>query len=364
MVLLRLVRPLIGPISTLVALACGGGDLVIPSDGGGGTGTGGAAGPSASRSAVSADPASIQLGTGVSTITVRVLDGTGAPVSGATVVLESPGSDNILTQPSGPTGSDGLATGTLSAAAVGTTVISATVNDTVRLRQTAAITVTAVPGMGTRLESVEGDAQTAPAGTPVTVRPAVRVTDERGDPVPGVAVSFTVTGGGGTVDGADGSTDADGVASAGDWTLGPALGTNTLEARAGTTSGSPVVFTAEGVSGTEVDHFVFRVQPHDVDEDESFSVEVAMVDAAGAVLPQSGIVIYLGLFADRNDGPSNDRLQGERFRETVAGVAVFDGLRISKKGNHYRLRALTDGLPGLGVPGPTPYLYSDPFDVR
>ena len=214
-----------------------------------------------------------------------------------------------------------------------------------------------------RIELVDGNDQSSTAGSLVPVRPAVKVTDAGGEPVADVEVTFAVTGGGGTVEGTSVRTDADGIARAESWRLGPTPGTNTLEARAGSLEGSPVVFTAEGTAGAGVDHFVFRLQPHDVDVGEQFRVEVAMVDAVGNVVDLSGILIYIGLFEQGSDIPVNPRLSGNRFRDTEHGIAVFDGLAINRAGR-YRIRALSDQLPQLGPHGPEPFLFSLVFEVE
>lgn len=75
-----------------------------------------------------------------------------------------------------------------------------------------------------------GDAQSAPVGMAVPVLPAVRLRDERGQPRAGVQVTFTVTAGGGAVDGAVASTGADGVARPQGWRLGAMPGAQTLTA--------------------------------------------------------------------------------------------------------------------------------------
>ncbi len=348
---MRFPRPFALTLATLAAAGCAGGDLVLPS---------GVDGPSAGRSALSAAPASIEAGSATSAIAVTVRDGDGNPVEGATVTLQATGGGNTLTQPSGPTGPNGLATGTFRSSEPGMKTISATVNGSVQVSETAAVTVTSAPV--TSVEPIEGDNQIGPAGTALPLRPAVRVIDDQGQPVAGAGVAFVVTGGGGSVNGDLQTTNAEGIARSGGWTLGASPGTNTLEARAGSAQGSPVVFHAEGVaSGGSVDHFVFRVQPPDAGEDEFFTVEVAMVDDDGEVVPLSGIEIYLGLFRDGEDEPSNDRLQGDRFQDTEDGIAVFT-VAVSREGR-YRLRALSDELPALGPHGPEPYLFSDPFDV-
>jgi hypothetical protein len=215
--------------------------------------------PSASRSTISAEPASIEAGAGTSTITVTVRDEADDPVEGATVALEATGGGTTLTQPSGVTGSDGVATGALQGTTPGEKVVSATVNGSVGLSRTVLVTVTS-----------------APVG--------------------------------------------------------------------------------------EIDRLMFLVPPRDVEESETFSVEVALVDAGGDVVPLSGIVVYVGLFPDGKDVPNNRFVRGERFESTEDGIAVFD-LAIEKKGR-YRLRALTDDLPELGPRGPEPHLFSDLFEVE
>jgi hypothetical protein len=90
-------------------------------------------------------PASIAAGTEQSTITVTVRDGQGAPIAGAAVTLSATGGGNLLTQPPGPTGDDGVATGTLRSVVPGTKVVGAVVNGTVELAQTAEVVVTLVP---------------------------------------------------------------------------------------------------------------------------------------------------------------------------------------------------------------------------
>ena len=214
-----------------------------------------------------------------------------------------------------------------------------------------------------RVEPIEGNGQTAPAGTEVPTRPAVRVLDEEGEPVQGFDVTFAVTAGDGSVSDAEQTTNGDGIARVGAWTLGATPGTNTLEARAGGLVGSPVVFTAEGTgTGTGVDRLVFLVSPGDVSVSETFHVEAALVDAAGDLVPLSGVVIYVALIREGQDTPSNGLLRGDRFQATENGVADFD-LAVLREGR-YRLRALTDDLPGFGPGGPEPHLFSGVFEVE
>jgi hypothetical protein len=247
-------------VNAVRASIAGAGFVTFTAVGTSGDGGGGGSAPSASSSTISADPTSITAGTGTTTITVTVLDEQGSPVEGATVSLQASGAGNTLTQPSGTTGPDGTTSGTLSGATAGTIIVSATVNGSVLLSQTAEVTVTEAPR-------------------------------------------------------------------------------------------------------AKVDHFAFRLQPHDVHEDERFLVEVALSDADGNVVPLNGILMYVGLFVEGGDVPVNKRLLGNRFRATEDGVAVFDDLGVTKEGR-YQLRVLSDQLPELGPHGPEPYLFSLPFNVE
>lgn len=98
-----------------------------------------------------------------------------------------------------------------------------------------------------------GDAQEAFAGSAVPVAPAVTVTEAGAGPVAGVPVTFQVTSGGGSVTPATPiNTDGQGTAAVTSWTLGTALGTNTLSASAAGVTGSPVVFTATALAGAMI----------------------------------------------------------------------------------------------------------------
>jgi hypothetical protein len=99
------------------------------------------------------------------------------------------------------------------------------------------------------VNKIAGDSQTGLAGFPVNVPPAVQLRDTTGSPVAGKSVSFTVTGGGGGISGANAITDAFGVARVGSWSLTP--GANALTATVLDTAailGNPATFTAIGAS--------------------------------------------------------------------------------------------------------------------
>lgn len=106
-------------------------------------------------------------------------------------------------------------------------------------------------GVATTMAAATSASQAGIAGEAVAAPPAVRVTDEGGNPVAGVTVTFAVTSGGGSVAGATPVSGSDGIATLGSWTLGPAAGTNTVTAAAAGLGGSPLTFIAiAGARGT------------------------------------------------------------------------------------------------------------------
>ena len=70
------------------------------------------------------------------------------------------------------------------------------------------------------MTSNAGNGQTVHVGTAVAVPPSVLVTDANNNPVSGVAVTFAVASGNGSITGASATTDASGIATVGSWTLG------------------------------------------------------------------------------------------------------------------------------------------------
>src|SRR5438093_245815 len=104
-----------------------------------------------------------------------------------------------------------------------------------------------VAGPATALLATAGDLQSAVVGAVVGTAPAVRAQDQFGNAVPGAAVTFGVSGGGGSVSRPAQLTNAVGIATVGGWTLGTVSGANALTATlAGLT---PVTFTATGLAG-------------------------------------------------------------------------------------------------------------------
>jgi hypothetical protein len=111
-----------------------------------------------------------------------VRDGQGDPIAGATVTLAATGLGNVLTQPSGPTGEDGVAEGSLQAITPGTKVISAVVSGDITIDETATIEVVVTP-TADRLVFLVQPTDTEKDET-ISPAVAVAIVDDDGDVVP------------------------------------------------------------------------------------------------------------------------------------------------------------------------------------
>jgi adhesin/invasin len=231
----------ITPLIALLAMglaACGGEDLVLPSEG---------------------EPASIALlqGDGQTgrvgemlpqPIILQVSDGTGRPVAGATVVVEldgaEPDPDTVVTE------ADGRATVAVQLGpSVGSSqgVARVVVPDNQAPVQVA-FTVTAVAASANGLILESGNEQTAPAGTPLLQPLVVRVADAFGNPISGVTITWSPVGGGSVSEGTT-MSDAAGLASV-TRTLGSTAGPQSTLASSEGLSGSPVTFLHTATSGS------------------------------------------------------------------------------------------------------------------
>ena len=172
---------------------------------------------------------------------VLVRDQDNVPMSGVSVSFQVTAGNGAATPATVTTGGNGVAqlsSWTLGGAP-GTNVLTATA---------AGLPAVTFNATGVRaaisVQATTATTQEAPVGTNVGDPPAVIVRDGQGLAMEGVTVSFAVTGGGGSVTPVSVVTDADGIAQATSWTLGPGAGQNTLTA---TVAGlTPVAFGATG----------------------------------------------------------------------------------------------------------------------
>jgi len=225
-------------VADALLLACGGDDNP------------GGPGPAESHLAFTVQPSATTAGHLITpAVQVTVEDAAGKPVTGGTaaVTLSLTGSVATLNGQTTRTASNGVAlfSDLSTTKSFDTYFLKATAPD---MNEATSLAFAVLPGPATGIAIHSGDAQVAPQRSAVFLPPSVLATDQFGNPVPGVSVAFEVASGGGTVDGAQATTNADGVAAVKSWTLGSSPGPNTLRATSGTLTGSPVTFTATAVA--------------------------------------------------------------------------------------------------------------------
>jgi adhesin/invasin len=206
----------------------------------------GAAGPAMTLVKAGGDAQSSAAGVPVSTKpSVKATDSFGNAASGVPVTFAAASGGGSISAGSQTTGADGTATvgGWTLGQLVGANTLTATAAGLSGSPLT--FTATGTAGPIASLLKVAGDSQSAVIGTALLIAPSVRAADQFGNLIASQSVAFAVGTGGGAIAGATASTGANGVATVGSWTLGPAIGANTLNATASTFT---IVFTATGLA--------------------------------------------------------------------------------------------------------------------
>lgn len=181
---------------------------------------------------------------------VLVTDQFANPVTGQAVTFAVGSGGGSITGGAAVSGPDGTATvgsWTLGSA-VGANTLTASAAGLVG--SPISFTASGIAGVASQISINGGNGQSAVAGQPVVVAPSALVRDAFGNPVSGVAVTFAVATGGGSVSGGAQTTNASGVATLGSWTLGTTSGANTLSVTSTGLTGSPLTVTATGTPGT------------------------------------------------------------------------------------------------------------------
>jgi hypothetical protein len=189
-------------------------------------------------------PATVAATVGSSVaVTVRVTNARGGAVANASVSFAAGAGSGSVAPATVLTDAGGQASSTWRlGTAPGTQSVAASVSSSLRVTFTAAAT----PG---RARSVALQGQAPPAvvaGSDVVPPPVFVVRDGHGNPVPGVAVTFSLRIGNGSFEPASAMTDGQGLAAVGRWTLGTTAGANTLVAEVA--SVPPATVTVNGTA--------------------------------------------------------------------------------------------------------------------
>jgi adhesin/invasin len=177
---------------------------------------------------------------------VRLVDAFENPVVGTQVAFAVTGGGGIVTGAPATVNAAGIAR--LGSWTLGNTAGPNQVMATFGGLTPVVFDASGVPGPASQVVVTAGANQSAVAGSPVATPPSVAVQDANDNGVVGVAVTFTVAGGGGNVTGANQTTGPTGVATVGSWTLGPAAGPNSLTASAAGVA-TPATIDASGLTG-------------------------------------------------------------------------------------------------------------------
>jgi adhesin/invasin len=219
---------------------------------------------------------------------------------------------------------------------------------------TLSFTSTATPGPADHLELVEGDGQTAAAGTALATNPKVRVVDRYGNPVAGTALTVAILSGGGSVGSPSLTSAADGTAST-TYTLGTSVGAKSLSFAgesalpdlAGTGRAS-ITIGATAVAGP-ADHFVYvsgDVQAGTVGTPLAADYVARVVDRYGNPVGGTAISAVV-LFGNGSVTPSSPTSAEETglvaVRHTLGTILGAQAVRLEGAG-----AALPD-LAGLGT---------------
>lgn len=185
------------------------------------------------------------------------------------------------------------------------------------------------PAVATDIEMLDGDNQTGPVGELLPNPLVVLVTDESGNPVEGVSVTWSAQSG--TVTPATTTTGSNGRASV-QRTLGPDVGPQTTTASASGLTGSPVTFNSVATEGPLPGGLAITTNPPvSALTSEVFDpmVQPAVVLRDGSGNPVAGAQVTASIAS------GGGTLQGTTTATTdVNGIATFGDLGISGTGQH------------------------------
>jgi hypothetical protein len=276
-------------------------------------------------------------------LVVRVTDLQGRPVAQRKVAFVVTGSDGEVAPDTAVTDADGRATVRwILGASQGMQHVEARVVGSTPL--TAPFVASASVGEAESVERLRGDGQVAVAGSTLPESLVVRTLDAAGNPVAGISVAWSVTGGGSvsaatTVTGRDGTT---GVRR----TLGAQVGTQSTAASVSGASGSPITFTATATVGA-AGKLRIEVQPATSAQSGvpfSRQPQVQLIDENASPVARQDVAVTAAL----GSGPAGASLTGSTTAFTNAnGLAVFTDLAISGAGGSYTVTFNSPNVVGV-----------------
>ena len=274
---------------------------------------------------------------------IGLLDSEDQPVPGASVtvaITAGPGTLNGTTTVSTDAAGRAVFTNLAIVGVAGSRTLGFTVAGSALTPLTAPVELRAGPFA--RIDPQQPVAYEEIVNTPVSPAPSVLVTDDNGNPVPGVIVTFTADRDG-AVSPTTLATDEQGIAQVTSWTLGRTADTRyTLSARL--PSGNPVTFIADAKAGA-AGMLEIVVQPSAAAQsgttfDRQPSVQV--LDQLGNPARQAGVTVNVTL----SSGPSGT-LQSAPATTDASGRATFSNLRLTGLVGSYTLAFSAASIAGV-----------------
>ena len=201
----------------------------------------------------------------------------------------------------------------------------------------------------TQIIAQGGSGQTGTAGTQLAQPLVAKVEASDGVGVAGVTVTFAVATGGGTVANPSVVSDANGLAQT-TWKLGPAAGTQSVTASAGTLTNSPLTYTALATAAPATKLVVTTPPSNGTAGAPLAPIGITAEDNNGNIATSFTGPVTLSLGAN----PTGATLGGTLTVNAVGGVATFSDISLSKAAIGYTLIANSGTL--------TP-VTTTPFDI-
>jgi adhesin/invasin len=198
-------------------------------------------------------------------------------------------------------------------------------------------------GGATEIVGVEPLTYQGTVNSPVSPAPSVVVRDAAGNPVSGVAVTFTADRDA-SVSPLSITTDQAGVAQVTSWTLGTAANVQySLTARIASSALSPVIFSAMAGAGAAGRLLVTTQPSTSAQNGAPLSVQpvIQVTDRNGNPTPESGIRVTASVTT------GSGTLRNATATTNGAGRASFSGLTITGTVDNYILAFSASGLEGV-----------------
>ena len=200
-------------------------------------------------------------------------------------------------------------------------------------------------GVAANITVSSGGAQTGLVGLALPLPVVVKVADAGGIGVAGVTVNFAAATGGGSISPVSGVSDGAGLVTV-TWTLGAAVGAQSITATSTGLTGSPLTIAATGTAVVPT-LVKFTTQPVTTVAGTIMSaIVVTATDAMNQTATTYGGNVTLTFGAN----PGGATLSGTTTVAAVAGVASFNNISLNKAAAGYTLNAASGTLtPAVSI---------------